>query len=236
MAEAWRKHPSVQRLARVARLLGPLNARIVFIGGAIAPILQAEPPFLSARVTKDVDGVAATASATDYAALQDALRARGFREAVTERHAHRWISPDDSLLDLVSAGDHLGASGRLWDRVAVETAMDLEIEPGVSIGHASAPAFLALKWAAFSDRGKGDPLASHDLEDILGVIASRAKIVDEVRAAPNGVRDFVREWSTWLREHRDLDDLLASNLAHAANASAAMADTRARVSALAVGG
>ena len=147
MADIWREHPSIQRLTSVARLLGPLNANLVFIGGAIAPILQTDPPFASARVTKDVDGVAATGTLSGHAQLQSALRERNFREATTERHAHRWICPDGSLFDLVPAGDHLGASGQVWDQVAIDTAIECQLEEGLTVRHASAPAFLALKWA-----------------------------------------------------------------------------------------
>ncbi len=232
MREVWREHPSVQRLARVARALGPLNARLVFIGGAVAPILQTEPPFVSARVTKDVDAVAATGSASYHAALQGELRAQGFREAMSEAHAHRWQAPDDSIFDLVPAGDHLGASGQLWDRVAIETATELQLEPGLTIRHANAPAFLALKWAAFRDRGADDPFNSHDLEDIIGVIASRPVIVAEVQAAPHAVKAFVRSQMEWLMQHRDFEDLLATNLARVTDGGAVARITRERIEAM----
>jgi hypothetical protein len=210
-----------------------LNARLVFIGGAVAPILQTDPPFSSARVTKDVDGVAATESAADHAALQAQLRMRGFREATTERHTHRWICPEGSLFDLVTAGDHLGASGQQWNQIAIDTAVVLELETGLVIRHASAAAFLALKWAAFADRGADDPFASHDLEDIIGVVVSRPGILEDVRRAPESVQVFVRQWSAWLRDHRDCDDLLAANLRPAFDAAAAMELARARLLALA---
>ena len=214
---------------------GPLNARLVFIGGAIAPILQTDPPFQSARVTKDVDGVAATGSAADHATLQNELRVRGFREATNTRHAHRWICPDAeaSEFDLVPAGDHLGASGQLWDRVAIDTAIELSIEPTLLIRHASPSTFLALKWAAFSDRGKDDPSGSHDLEDIIGVVVSRPQITDEVRNAAASVLAFVRDWSVWLRDHLDRDDLLAANLSRSFDAASAMATARERIAELA---
>jgi hypothetical protein len=61
------------------------------------------------------------------------------------------------------------------------------------------------------------------------VIASRADIVDEVRDAPKSVEAFVREWSMWLRVHRDFEDLLAGNLNHAFDPVAAMDVTRARI-------
>jgi hypothetical protein len=42
--------PSLDRVAIVARALGDLAGEVVFIGGAIAPLLQIDPPFREARV------------------------------------------------------------------------------------------------------------------------------------------------------------------------------------------
>ena len=52
--------PSVQRLKRIALALGEFAEEVVFIGGAIAPLLQLDPPFPEARPTKDIDGVVAS--------------------------------------------------------------------------------------------------------------------------------------------------------------------------------
>jgi hypothetical protein len=53
---------SLVLLREVAIGLDGLLDRIVFIGGAIAPLLQVEPPFGSARPTGDVDAIAVTVS------------------------------------------------------------------------------------------------------------------------------------------------------------------------------
>ena len=229
MSDRWREHPSVRRLVQLARALGPLTERVVFIGEAIAPILQIDPPFASARVTKDVGGVAATISYGDAAELGDALRTRGFREAALERHPHRWIAPDGNRFDLVPAGDYLGASGQNWDEVAIATARRTGLEPDIAVRHASAPAFLALTWAAFADRGAGDPFASYDIEDILALLASRRTIVEDVAASPESVREFLRERFAWLATHRDFDDLLAATLGNAFSPAEVIGSTRARI-------
>ena len=57
---------------------------------------------------------------------------------------------------------------------------------------ASAVAFLAMKWEAFGSRGAADPMSSHDLEDLISVVAGRAGIVAEIRAAPEEIRRYVR--------------------------------------------
>jgi hypothetical protein len=40
--------------------------------------------------------------------------------------------------------------------------------------------FLATKFEAFADRGKGDLLGSHDLEDIINVLDARPEIIGEI--------------------------------------------------------
>lgn len=140
----------------------------------------------------------------------------GFKEAgYGGGHIHKWNSPDGTPFDLVPAGSHLAGTGGKWDLIALETSVEATLEPGVTIRHASAAGFLALKWAAFSDRGKNDPFASHDLEDILALIASRRSIVDELHSAPGPVREHVREGFRWLLEDEQYEDLIAGHLSNA---------------------
>jgi hypothetical protein len=104
--------------------------------------------------------------------------------------AHRWRSPQGDTLDLVPVGDMLGA-GQGWDMSAWESAQSVQLNEEVSIRIPSAPILLALKWAAFDDRGRSDPQASDDLEDILALIVVRPNIAGEVAAADPNVRVFV---------------------------------------------
>lgn len=186
-------HPSVQRLKRVAEALGELTGDIVFIGGAVSPLLQLDPPFDQARVTKDVDGVAVTSSYSAATVLAEKLIERGFSQLIGASHVHRWQSPDNDMLDLVPAGKHLGATGQEWDEYAVESAWKADLGNGIVVQYASAPAFLALKFAAFRDRGSHDPFTSRDLEDIASLVASRPNIVDEVEGSPADVQAFIGE-------------------------------------------
>lgn len=205
--------PSVQRIHRVARALGDLSNDVVFIGGAIAPLLQTDPPFDSPRPTKDADALTASAKYSDLDRLHQALRDREFRHDTTDtNHIHRWRSPDDDILDLVPAGQHPGGSGQLCDQLALETSQTVTLADGTTFRHASAPAFLALKWAAYNDRGSSDPFGSHDLEDILALAAARPSIAKEVGASPAPIKDFVREMSAVLLGLSYVDDLIAAHL------------------------
>jgi len=45
---------------------------------------------------------------------------------------------------------------------------------------------------AFLDRGQGDFLASHDLEDIITVVDGRPELTDELAAASPEIREYLR--------------------------------------------
>lgn len=198
----------------MAFALGDLVEDVVFIGGAIAALLHTTPPFDRPRPTKDVDGVTASSKYSDVEDLHERLRARGFRQDPGyTSHVHRWRSPDGDALDLVPAGQHLGGSSQVWDAVAIETSIWAEIG-NVRLRHASAPAFLALKWAAHHDRGKDDPFSRHDLEDILGLFAARRSTVAEIRLAPLVVQRFLVDQARQLLDVA-LGDLIAAHLNNA---------------------
>src|SRR5262245_52529386 len=229
MAPPFPSHPSLDRIAQVADALGDLRERVIFIGGAIAPLLQTQPPFPRARPTKVVDGIAATTSYRDMEALDQALRARSFRtppppsgsdarydQTTVRLHVHKWLAPGGIEFDLVPSGSHTGGTGSSWDQFALEAPETVELRPGLSIKHASAPAFLAMKWAAYRDRGIAAPLESTDLEDILALTASRPGLPDEVATSPPAVRAYVREQTAEFLRNPDAGDLLAGHLNNAA--------------------
>jgi predicted nucleotidyltransferase len=219
--------PALDRVAAVAVELGDFVAQVVFIGGSIAPLLQTDPPFPEARVTTDVDGVAATSTYSDAHRLSEELVRRGFRQAIEDAaHIHRWIGPSGIPFDLVPAGEHWSGSGNPWDVIAIETAVEIRLTDDVTIRHVSAPAFLAQKFAAHCDRGAKDPLGSHDLEDILALLASRAHIADEVAAAPEILRAYVSEQTKTLLENPNVEDLLAAHLNNAQDPVQAIAAVR----------
>jgi hypothetical protein len=224
------RHRSVQRIRRIAVALGELSSGVVFIGGAIAPLLQTDPPFDEARPTTDADGVTASASYSDVGVLHAALRERGFsqRPSVTA-HIHRWWSRDDDAFDLVPCGAHPGGSGQEWDRLALEESIAVDLGDGVQVRIASPPAFLALKWAAYRDRGVGDAFASHDLEDILALLASRPTVAEEVAGSTGRLRDMVAAETATFLKVEELDDLLAGHLNNAQDPAAVIALVRSRL-------
>jgi len=110
--------------------------------------------------------------------------------------------------------------------MAIETADTFTFENGISILHVSAPSFLAQKWVAHQDRGAADPLNSHDLEDILALLASRPEIVGEVAAAPDELRRYLAARASEFLEDRNGEDLLAAHLNNAQEPAATIKAVR----------
>jgi hypothetical protein len=230
--------PSIAPIVSVALALGPWRERVVFIGGAIAPLLQTDPPFPHVRATDDVDAVATTANYTEHAQLEQCLRDAGFRHASVmgtdqrTQHAHRWVSPAGVLFDLVPSGEHLGASGNKWDTIAIETAVTTAVD-GVEIRHVNAPGFLVLKWAAYLDRGADKPMDSIDIEDIVALLVSRPPILEEIAASSGDIRRFLRDRAAEFVSHIDFADSLDAHLNNAENRIAVTEIARKTVQAIA---
>ena len=72
--------------------------------------------------------------------------------------------------------------------------------------------FIATNLEAFHDRGRGDFLVSHDLEDIVTVIDGRPALSAEVGAARTDLRTYLREQSRQLTASEDFLDALAGHL------------------------
>lgn len=182
---------NTELLARMAEALGDLRERLVFVGGCATGLLITDPAAAPVRATQDVDAIVAIASRVEYLRLGEALRARGFSQTLAEGEPpYRW-SLGDMKLDLIPAREEvLGFSNR-WYEIALGTAVSVPLTGALRIRLVTPACFLATKLEAFEDRGGGDYLESHDLEDVLSVVDGRPTIVAEVADAEPALRGYV---------------------------------------------
>jgi predicted nucleotidyltransferase len=98
--------------------------------------------------------------------------------------------------------------GNEWYEPALADAAAVELPSGRRIRMVRGPYFLATKLAAFDDRGDGDYVMSHDLEDIVAVLDGRAEIVNEVRRSDAALRrHLATRFDALLRDPRFLEAL-----------------------------
>ena len=85
--------PNLEKIERVAKALGPLANRILFVGGCVVGLLITDKGRSAVRNTMDVDLVVDADTGNDYYRWGEKLRARGFREQVGEIIC-RWTYED----------------------------------------------------------------------------------------------------------------------------------------------
>ncbi len=183
--------PNIELLTRVAEALGDLRERLVFVGGCATALLLTDPAAPPVRVTHDVDAVVAIVSLPEYHRLGNALRARGFSQTLAEGEPpYRWTIVGMKLDVMPTSEKVLGFSNR-WYEPAMRTAVTVQLRGGPEIRLVTPAYFVATKLEAFEDRGRGDYLESHDLEDVLSVVDGRPEIVDEIANSEPSLRAYV---------------------------------------------
>ena len=145
------------------------------------------------RATIDVDLVARVTALSQYHKLEEVFTQLGFKRDMTAdapicRWRYRGIA-----VDLMPTDPNVLGFANPRYRLAMETAQRVSLPSGIAIRLISGPAFIATKFEAFADRGQGDLLASHDLEDIVNVIASRTRILEEVAHSPADLRGYLAD-------------------------------------------
>jgi predicted nucleotidyltransferase len=185
--------PNLERIELVATALGPLREQLVFVGGCAAGLLMNEPGATPIRATLDVDLVVRVTALTQYHKLEGQFALLGFkRDMTTDAPICRWKYRGVEV-DLMPADREVLGFANRWYPLAIDTAQQVTLPSGIVIRLITSPAFIATKFEAFSDRGKGDLLASHDLEDIVNVIASRTQILEEITRSPADLRAYLAD-------------------------------------------
>lgn len=183
--------PNIELLIQIADALGDLRERLVFVGGCATALLITDPAAASVRATEDVDAIVAIVSKPEYHQLGEALHARGFSQPLEQGDPpFRWTFAGMKLDVMPIDQAVLGFSNR-WYEPAMQTAVTATLREGLSIRLVTATCFVATKLVAFLDRGKGDYLDSHDLEDVLSVVDGRPALVDEFEHVAIDLREYV---------------------------------------------
>ncbi|MHB1224117.1 MAG: hypothetical protein ACYC2G_08770 [Gemmatimonadaceae bacterium] len=124
----------------------------------------------------------------------------------------RTRTADDLVLDVMPLDERILGFTNRWYQLALDTADLIELEPGLSIRGITAPAYLATKWEAYRSRGAGDPMTSHDLEDVITLVTGRQSIVEEIEAMPPEARAFVAEATREFLAGPWAEEIVAGNI------------------------
>jgi predicted nucleotidyltransferase len=182
-------------LRRVARALGSdLLDQVAFVGGCTTGLLLTDE-FTRERVrsTHDVDLVISVLSYVDWQRFKEALKKKGFQEpsSMDEEMPICAMKLGELRVDLMpDHGTVLGFSNR-WYPLALKTAEPISLDEDLSIHVVTPPLFAATKLEAYKGRGEGDPLSSHDIEDILNLVDGRPELLAEVQATDERLQTYI---------------------------------------------
>ena len=139
---------------------------------------------------------------------------------------------DGLVLDAMPLdGEILGFSNR-WYPLVMDTAVSVDLSNGIAIRAAHPVALLATKWEAFFDRGSDDPFGSHDLEDVLMLVAGRAELAYELQSLSLDARTFIAESVQKLLGAPWFDDVLEGTFPDAQRLPKVLVGIRERISGL----
>lgn len=182
---------NIELLTQVAEALGDLRDRFVFVGGCATALLVTDSAAPPVRATHDVDAVVTIVSLSEYHQLGALLRARGFKQTVEQGEPpYRWALAG-MILDVMPTDAGILGFSNPWYEPAMETATAVQLRDALSIRVVRPEYFVATKLKAFEDRGKGDYLMSHDMEDILSVVDGRPELAQEIAHAEPDVRKYI---------------------------------------------
>ncbi len=199
-------------LTTVASALGSLRESLVFVGGCATGLLVTNVRAQPIRMTDDVDLVAQVASQQEFHALEREIEALGFvHDMSADAPICRWKCRDVTV-DLMPTDEGILGFHNRWYPLAVESANTVTLPAGMNIRLVTAPVFLGTQLEAFKGRGKGDYMASHDLEDIVTVVDGRATLLEEAAKSPPELRGYLATEFTQLLESRDFMDALPGQL------------------------
>jgi hypothetical protein len=198
------------QLLTVARHLGRLTEKTVFVGGMIRGLLITDPAAGAARPTDDVDLIVDVPSYKAFADLNEELRDLGFSESMEDgAPICRWVV-EGIRADIMPIDPGVLGFSNVWYAGAMDRA-DVVAGPDGNFRILNAPHFCATKLEAFASRGGGNYL-HHDLEDVIALIDGRSTLIDELGSAPDDVRKFVAEVVSGLMAIQAFVDVLPGHL------------------------
>jgi len=184
------QHSNIVRIKAVANVLGSLNQKVVFVGGATVSIYPDRPVF-EVRPTDDVDVIVEILNYNERADLDEELRSIGFINDVASGVVCRYRI-QGIIVDIMPTEDPSIGFSNIWYKPGFNEAIDFEIDGLCAVKILPAPYFIATKLEAFKGRGKNDGRTSHDFEDIVFVLENRSSIWEEMKSAEAELNTYLR--------------------------------------------
>lgn len=196
---------------RVAVALGELNAKVVFVGGAMISLYIDDPAAEDVRPTKDIDITFRIVSTGELEVLRETLVSRGFSQSAEDDVICRFRLQDIKV-DVMSTKEVGWAPANPWFGPGFEKAIPVQIEDQ-TIRILPFTYFLATKFSAFTARGGRDPRMSHDFEDIVYLLNYTTDFKEQIINSPyEEVKEYLVESFRKILHDDKLQEAIIGNL------------------------
>ena len=181
------------------------------LDGCATGMLISDPAAAGIRSTNEVEAIADITSYAMYSALANRLRTIGLKQDAGNGAAARRWRLDNAIVDIVPSDRSVLGFSNTWYGPAIASAQRTTMAGG-QVRLVAPACFVATKLEAFHIRGRGDVIASSDLEDIVMVVDGRPQLLDEIARADQQVRQFIAAEISALVDNRRFADSLAGFL------------------------
>jgi len=186
---------NIRMIQEVAKGLGELRTRVVFVGGATTALYIDDPAAPVPTPSDDVDLVVQIASQKEYAHFETELRAKGFKDPLPDGDVQNSICRKvyhDIQVDIMPTDEKILGFSNRWYLEGIQNKKSVILPDDTSIDIFNTVYFLATKLEAFLNRDKGfDIRSSQDLEDVIAVLDGCSNIEANLKTATEGVRKFI---------------------------------------------
>lgn len=186
----FNRHQSM--IATVANALGDdLLQRMAFVGGCTTGFFITDDfSRQQIRYTNDIDIIVHVLGLHGWAQLQEQLRKRGFIEKMQEEVICAMYLAD-LRVDFMPDNEKTLGFSNCWYATALQNVQWYQLNEHLKIPLVQPVYFIATKLEAYLGRGKNDPLASRDIEDIMNLFDGREKLVGEIAKATSELRQYI---------------------------------------------
>ena len=200
----------IQQLESLAEKLGELCEEIVVVGGCSPALILDISIAPDLRPTGDVDIMVQADNYGRYFSFVERIKEKGFVKRQGDPIG-RYASGELIVDVMPTEANVLGFTNR-WYKKAFAEAVYQKLPSGKSIKTVTPVYFVATKFEAFRGRGKGDVMASPDLEDIITILVEVSTFEEELKQADKDVQKYISDQFKKLVPDRNYPHFLSGHL------------------------
>jgi hypothetical protein len=201
---------AIQQLELLAEKLDELCEEVVVVGACSPALILDMNTAPDLRPTDDVDIMVQADTYGRYFNFVERIKKKGFIERQGDPIG-RYVSGELVVDVMPTEAGVLGFTNK-WYKKAFAEAVYQNLPSGKSIRTVTSVYFVATKFEAFRGRGKGDAMASSDLEDIVTILVEVPTFEQELKKTDRDVREYISDQFKKLVSDNNYPHVLSAHL------------------------